>query len=201
MTDAAKRLRAAVQAFLKSSGRSSSPRPGGRIPPGMIGVTIVDDSTSNLRGLDRIFDAFGATIDELPDVLQEALPSIREAHAAVFDTEGQAGRGSWASLAPSTLEDRARKGFPPGPILFRTGALRRHVLSAPARITRKGDTVELRIRPDNNVDGVPKYSALALGTSRIPARPMVTVGPAQAAKVTSSIQRALRRRAQANGLG
>lgn len=193
------RVRSAVQRFAKASNGRGKASPG-RIPPGMIGVTITDDSTNNLRGLDRIFDAFGATIDDLPKILEDAVPSIREAHRAVFETEGAAGRGSWPALAPATLRDRARKGFPPGPIHVRTGALKAHVLSAPAKITRRGTTVELRIRPDDNVGGVPKYGALARGTSRIPARPMVAIGPAQAVKVTSSIQRAFRARARSHGL-
>lgn len=194
-------VRAAVARFLKAGAKGTPPSSGNRIPPGMIGVTIRDDSTARARGLDRMFDAFGATIDDLPKVLEAAVPTIREAHRAVFTTEGAAGRGAWAPLAPLTLRERARLGFGPGPIHVRTGALRDHVLGTPATITRRGDVVELRIRPDDNVGGVPKYRALALGTDRIPARPMVAIGPAAATKVTSSIQRAFRDRARANGLG
>lgn len=200
--DPLSRVRSAVDRFARSSGgggRGNVPA-GGAIPPGMIGVSITDDSPANLRGLDRIFDAFGATIDDLPKILEDSVPAIREAHRQVFATEGAAGRGSWPSLAPSTLRERARLGFPPGPIHVRTGALREHVLSAPAKITRRGDTVELRIRPDDNVGGVPKYRALALGTDRIPSRPMVAVGPQAATRITSAIQRAFRARAGANGL-
>lgn len=193
-------VRAAVARFTKLAGAKGRPS-GNRIPPGMIGITITDDARTRTRGLDRIFDAFGATIDDLPQVLDAAVPTIREAHRRVFATEGAAGRGKWAPLAPATLRDRARKGFGPGPIHVRTGALRDHVLTAPARITRSGSTVELRIRPDDNVGGVPKYRALALGTDRIPARPMVALGPGEATAVTSTIQRAFRARAQAHGLG
>lgn len=201
MADPLARLKAAVDRFVKAANAGGSPPGAGkRIPPGMIGITIVDDAPRNSRGLDRIFDAFGATIDELPDVLREAVPTIRAAHRAVFETEGAAGRGSWPALAPATLRDRARRGFPPGPIHVRTGALKAHVLAAPATITRTGSTVTLRIRPGDTVDGVPKYRALALGTDRIPSRPMVAIGPGQAVKVSSTIQRALRARARANGL-
>lgn len=167
----------------------------------MIGVTIRDDSAAMAKGLDRIFDAFGATMDDVPDVLRSAVPTIREAHRAVFSSEGSAGRGRWAPLAPRTLAERARLGFGPGPILVRTGALRAHVLAAPAKVTRRGSTVELRIEPAPVVGGVPKYVYNALGTSTIPGRPMVALGPAAAAKVTSTISRQLRARARANGLG
>lgn len=167
----------------------------------MIGITIRDDAPGNTKGLDRIFDGFGATMNDLPAILLEAVPTIRAAHAEVFRSEGAAGRGRWSALAPSTLAERQRLGFGPGPILVRTGGLRDHVLSAPARITRRGNTVELRIQPAAVVDGVPKYAANALGTDRIPARPMVALGPAASARVTSVVSRALRARARANGLG
>lgn len=194
-------LRKAIDRFAKASGRGSGRPAPGRIPPGMIGITIRDDSAENGKGLDRIFDAFGATMKELPDVLRDdALPAIRAAHRKVFETEGKDGRGAWPALAPRTLRERARLGFGPGPILERTGALKEHVLSAPAVIRTRGRTVELRIRPAKEVDGVPKYDALAKGYENIPARPMVAVGPAEARKITSAIQRGLRARASRNGL-
>jgi hypothetical protein len=196
-------LRRAIDRFLKASGGSGPQRPpsaGRRIPPGMLGVTITDDSKAMAKGLDRIFDAFGATMDEIPDVLRAAVPTIREAHRATFRSEGAAGRGKWRPLAPSTLRDRQRLGYGPGPILVRSGQLRDHVLSAPAVVRRRGNEVELRIRPADSVGGVPKYVANAKGTSRIPGRPMVAVGPASAAKITSQISRDLRARARAKGL-
>lgn len=167
-----------------------------------IRVTIVDDAAETRRGLDRVFDAFDATMDELPAVLRDALPAIRAGFAANFATEGAAGSGAWAPLAPRTLRDRARLGFGPGPILTRTGALQAHVLGAPARITSGGGGVELRIRPDKVVDGVPKYDALAKGyaPNSLPGRPMVVLGPASANRVASAISRSLRERARAHGL-
>lgn len=200
--DPFRELRKAIDEFVRKiegAGGGGGGR-GARIPAGMVGITIVDDSNENARGLSRIFDAFDTTIAEIPDVLREAIPTVREAHRANFTTEGAAGRGRWAALAPSTLRERARLGFGPGPILVRTGELRDHVLSAPAKITRRGRTVELRIQPGPVVGGVPKYVANALGTSRIPPRPMVTVGPAGATRITSTISRSLRARARANGL-
>jgi hypothetical protein len=170
----------------------------------MLRVTIHDDSKANGKGLDRIFEAFEATLDDVPDVFRQALPAIRKAHAEVFSSEGSAGRGRWAALAPRTQIERARLGYGPrSPILVRTGALRRHVLTAPAKITRGSGFVRLEIRPGDVVAGVPKYRALALGapSNNLPARPMVALGPANAARVTSAIQRALRARAAANGLG
>lgn len=169
---------------------------------GGLRVTIFDDSAANGRGVDRIFEAFDATIDDIPLVLRDAVPSVREAHRAVFSTEGSAGRGAWPPLAPRTLAERRRLGYGPGPILVRTGALMRHVLAAEAKINRTGDGFELRIEPGVSVGGVPKYRALAKGSAatNLPGRPMVAVGPQAATRITSTIQRALRARAAANGL-
>lgn len=169
---------------------------------GMLRVTIEDDSAANRRGVDRIFDALDATVADFPGVLEAAVPAIKRAHARVFATEGAAGRGAWPALSPVTLEERARLGFAPGPILHRTGALRAHVLGTPAEITRHGHDVTLRITPDRNVNGVPKYRALAKGNpaTNLPGRPMVAIGPAGARAVTSAIQRALRAAAARHGL-
>lgn len=171
---------------------------------GLIRVTIVDDSKARGKGIDRLFDALGATIDDVPAILGDPrlIEVIRAAHARNFDTEGASGRGRWAALSPRTLAERSRLGFGPGPILTRTGALREHVLSTPAVIRRGPGVVQLEIRPANSVGGVPKYGPLALGssTNNLPGRPMVTIGPASAARITSSLQRALRARALQNGL-
>lgn len=184
------RLRAAIARFTSRTGGSS----------GMMRVTITDHSPAGGKGFDRLFDGLDATLRDMPAVLEAAVPAIRDAHRAVFESEGAAGRGSWPALAPSTLADRARLGYGPGPILVRSGELKQHVLSTPAQITRKGRGVELRIRPADSVGGVPKYVANALGTSRIPSRPMVAIGPAGATKVSSAIMRALRARAAREGI-
>lgn len=200
-------LSAALRAFrdrVRALGRGRRRSGGGSPALGLIRVTIRDDSAARGKGLDRLFDALGQTLDDIPSVLADPrfLEVIRNAHERNFDTEGSTGRGAWAALSPRTLAERSRLGFGPGPILTRTGALREHVLSTPAVIRRGGNTVELRIQPDPNVGGVPKYRALALGyrPNNLPGRPMVAVGPASAARISSSLQRALRARALRNGL-
>lgn len=40
-----------------------------------------------------------------------------------FLTQGVSGGAAWRSLAPSTVKQRARQGFPPLPILYRSGML------------------------------------------------------------------------------
>lgn len=194
------KLRAAVARFAGRAGGGSTGG-GGGTPRGMMRVTIRDDSPAGGKGFDRLFDAFEATVDDLPGVMRDALPAIRDAHRAVFQSEGAAGRGPWPALSPRTIAERRRLGFGPGPILVRTGQLRDHVLTTPAVVTRRAGLVELRIAPAAVVGGVPKYVANAMGTSNgVPSRPMVAVGPAAAAKITSAIRRSLAARAAANGL-
>jgi hypothetical protein len=190
--DRLKRLQKAAEAASQSS----------RGAGGGMRVTILDDSKARGRGVDRIFDAFNATMDDIPDVLEGTVPLIRELHARVFETEGTAGRGAWAGLSARTIRERVAKGYGRGPILNRTGALEAHVLSTPAVISRVGEGYELRIEPTKEVDGVPKYHALAMGLpeNNLPGRPMVAIGPQGAARFTSQLQRLLRARAQANGL-
>lgn len=165
-----------------------------------IRVTFNDDNAADTRSMSRLFTGLGATLDNMADVLRtEGADAIRKAFGDNFNRQGA--RGPWPALAPSTIAQRIRLGYGAGPILQRTGALKRHVTTAPAQVTRTGRGIELRIRPGNVVAGRPKYVPLAMGTGRMPARPMVVLTPQAVAQVTGTISRALRARAQANGLG
>lgn len=196
MVSAARRAREVSQAVDKfnratrSGGSSSAVR-----------LTINDDDAASTTGFDRLFTGLGVTLAGLEVVLGSppVIDAIREQFARNFDQEG--GRTRWAALAPSTVEERKRLGYGGAhPILQRTGALRRHVLAAPPKVTRTGAGAELRIRPGDSVGGEPKYLALAMGTRHMPGRPMVVIDASGAVKVTSAISRALRQRAQAAGL-
>ncbi len=176
--------------------------------PGNPGIrlTLTDDSPAGARGVDQVFVGLGATIDAFPDVLRDAVPTIRKVHADNFRTEGTSGRGAWRPHAPRTIARRIKRGYGPRPILLNEGNLRRHVLGTPAVIARRGNDVTLTIAPDPMVAGTGKryYRVHALGHSNarrtIPARPMVTVGPRGAVEITSAVSRALRLRAMGNGL-
>lgn len=157
---------------------------------GAVRLTINDDAPGDTTGFDRVFAGLGAVIDNFPAALAAAVPTIRQQFADNFRRE--AAREAWAPLAPVTIRERIRLGYGRGPKLRRTGALMRHVLTAPPKVSRAGGDVALRIRPGDSVGGVPKYRALARGTGRMPARPMVVINSAGAVKVTSAISRALR---------
>lgn len=204
MTDTPEHVYGRVGAAVGRFRRKVATRGGGPA----IRLTITDDSRERARGLDRVFVGLGATIDDFPDALRAALPTIRAEHRRVFTSEGSSGRGKWAPLAPATRRQRARLGYPPAhPIQVRSGALRDHVLNTPAQITRTPGGFELRIAPSPTVagDGKRKYRLLALGGytptgGRVPGRPMVALGPAAANRVTSSISRSLRESAYRHGL-
>lgn len=160
-----------------------------------IRLTINDDDAANTTGFDRLFAGFGATLDAFPEALRSAaLPVVRQLHAENFARE--AGRRPWAQLAEATVQERIRLGFPGRhPILRRTGALMRHVMGTPAKVTRTGNATELRIAPGASVGGVPKYRALARGRRGMPGRPMVVINAQGAVKVTSALSRYLRQKA------
>jgi hypothetical protein len=187
----------AVQRFSTATAGTGSSAP--------VRLTINDDDPANTRGFDRVFDGLEVTLDGMVSVLgsRTVLEAIRAQFAANFDRE--AGRSRWAPLAAQTIRERRRLGFGPRPILHRTGALRAHVLSAPAVVARTAGGATLRIAPGPSVNGVRKYRILARGGrtptgGRIPARPMVVLTPAGSTRVTSAISRALRARAAANGI-
>lgn len=58
---------------------------------------------------------------------------MSQIEAERFDSEGH---GEWQPLAESTIRDRARQGYGPGPILQRTKDLRDSLVD-PARASRK----------------------------------------------------------------
>lgn len=169
---------------------------------GGVHMRFNDDDAASTRSIDRVFVGLGATLDGMPAALRDAVPTIRAAFAANFRTE--TGRKRWEQLAPRTRDERIRLGYNPAhPILVRTGALREHVLTAPAVITRTNGGVELRIEPGQMVKGVRKYRALAKGDAsrNLPGRPMVVLSPAWVNRATSTISRSLRTRAMSNGIG
>lgn len=186
----------AVQRF------NATQAPGG----GFVRVSFNDDDKANTRGMDRVFTGLDVTLGSMASVLSS--PGVLEVIRAQFGRNftGEHGRTKWAGLAPSTVQERIRKGYGGRhPILKRTGALERHVMTTPAKVSTTARGATLRIAPSPSVGGVRKYAILAKGGTtptggRIPARPMIVIDKTGATKVSSAISRALRQRAAANGL-
>jgi phage gpG-like protein len=86
-----------------------------------------------------------------------------------FKAEGRPKK--WTKLAPSTIQDRIRKGFRPGPILTRTGDLRRSLTQRGAqkqifRVTRNSMTLG---------SSVPYLSVHQRGTRNVPQRVFIQI--------------------------
>jgi hypothetical protein len=64
-----------------------------------------------------------AALTDCTPAMEASERALRDRIEANFDSESAAG-DVWDPLKPRTLADRADKGFPPGPILYRTGQLR-----------------------------------------------------------------------------
>lgn len=119
--------------------------------------------------------------------ISRAVVALVEQYRTNFQTEGRMSGRRWRGLADRTLEDRARQGYGPGPILDRSGALRRAAtfesqdLSRPASATYHdpyGDTVirnRLTFRRDEAtiiLDGEKVANHHGSGADNLPARPI-----------------------------
>lgn len=68
-----------------------------------------------------------------------------------FESEGDDVSGKWPRLSDYTIQDRARKGFPPErPILRRTGALRKWVMDSPPATTGEVFMWPSKLPPNNS---------------------------------------------------
>jgi phage gpG-like protein len=102
--------------------------------------------------------------EELDDHLHEALDRVaehieRDAKGRIGHYNGAVGPfAAWAPLAPSTVQDRASKGYAPDEPLLRTGDLR--------------ESIGKEVRQDEATIGSDSEVAVAqeLGTSKIPPR-------------------------------
>lgn len=103
---------------------------------------------SELRAIDRDLQELG------PAIVERACQLIQKKAKAAIGREHE----MWAPLAPSTIEDKARKGFKTPAPLLRTGAMR--------------DSIEYTVRGNEGAVGSNDPVAVyqELGTSRIPPR-------------------------------
>lgn len=101
-------------------------------------------------------------VTDLPELFTMFGPVMGEIESEQWATEA---RGSWAPLAPSTVEQKAREGWPPD-ILVRTGDLR-DSLTDPARALEV-HLVEATYGTDVSYAGYHQD-----GTDRMPARQVI----------------------------
>jgi phage gpG-like protein len=95
--------------------------------PGWLSITIDDGRTSEV--LSRRFALYGHQVGDMTRPMTLIGTDLLADNLANFATEGRlyggavGHAGMWAPLRPSTIRDRMRRGYGPGPILHRTGEM------------------------------------------------------------------------------
>lgn len=117
--------------------------------------------------------------------------AIRAQYKRAFEGQGTIGGAKWARLAPATVKDRERRGYPgTRPILIRTGTYRRSWTDqfSPDHVQ------DLQVTPGGGWQlavGSADYRAKwhEKGTTRMPARPVRIGMDRQAIGVVGAIER------------
>lgn len=131
------------------------------------------EADPGLRRLSVAFERAGAEVAQVSKhILPRLSTALEEAAAAQFDGEGVGPSGRWKQLSAKYAQWKARV-FPGMPILQRTGALRDGLTnssSATAIRSISGDSLTYGASVD--------YGSLhQRGTSKMPARPPIDLGP------------------------
>lgn len=92
----------------------------------------------------------------LADAMAEALDEIEAAIVANFDKN----QGSWRPLAQSTIQQRLRQGYGPGPILVRSGTLRDNAAVAHSVVASTNE-IKGSVYPDEGSQA--PYSHVSIG--------------------------------------
>ena len=135
------------------------------------------------RGLSR----FGEDVKDLREPFREIVKDFHEIERKQFDSEGGYGSGGWKALAPSTLKQKERAGFPTT-IMVRTGKLKESLIS------KTGDTVE-EVRPlELRVGTEVSYAIYHQSTTprtKLPRRPLIDLTEADKKRWMKIFQRYL----------
>ncbi len=94
------------------------------------------------RLLDLKFAGLSFRAKDLKPINERIMRQYRSEIDQQFRSQGSRAGFPWKPLAPATIEDRIRKGFPPGPILQRTGTLRDSLVESNNRFGCKGNTAQ-----------------------------------------------------------
>jgi len=123
---------------------------------------------------------YGEAARDFSPALQEYLAYQLRSIDRNFRAEGRPQR--WAALKPGTVLDRLHEGYGAGPILQRSGKLRRGF---------KGDVGKRTLRIRNSVRYFP-YHQYGAPKANIPARPMIVLLSQDKAMFTRIMRRHLR---------
>lgn len=144
----------------------------------------VDDSAP--RGaMDRLEDALRP--DNLERWLKStAQPLMQRRAKANFKAERDPTGAAWAPMSPATQKIRAAAGFPPQPLMVRTGELHRYITGSPFHTTALPDGAMLTAPGQGgSAEAVKKFKAAQHGTKQnpwpnakpTPARPVLGLTP------------------------
>lgn len=118
--------------------------------------------------------------------------AIRAGFQDNFESEGAAGAGQWAALAPMTVRQRQARGFGGAhPILVQTGKYKNSFIRQGAtdhieRVRSGGGGVVIEVGSSDD-----RGEKLEFGTGRIPARPVVPLGAGSEARIMDVIENML----------
>lgn len=121
-----------------------------------------------------------------PAIIADIEKTITSAVKKNFATQGAYSGEQWAPLKPSTIRDRKRRGFKPGPPLVRSGELKR------AATMPVFTSSPLKQRVTFNVNNA--YASFQNnGTRNIPARPFFRLSEKDIEKIAGQIKKSLSR--------
>jgi len=123
--------------------------------------------------LARIFQAHPALdLSDLREPMAKSADTVLDVNRVTFEREGP----GWAPLAPATVEDRERHGFPgEHPILERTGALKRS-LTVKGALGNVYEVGRDYMKVGSELETPSGWNLAILhqfGTDRMPARPII----------------------------
>jgi phage gpG-like protein len=148
----------------------------------MIEFTYSLSSTSIDRALGALLDAAA----DRGEAIEEIAADFREMAARQFATEGSAEGTPWPPLAPST----ARRKKAGAGLLVSSGMLARSLgVRGAAGSVEEQDAHSLALGTR-----IPYAAFHRFGTSRMPARPLIVLSAARAAKWTEIVRRGIERR-------
>ncbi len=146
-------------------------------------ITIRSDPAGEI--INRRFTRFVSSLTDLEPLIRQIVDTLEQRFAKAFATEGASSGSMWAPLSAGYRAWKLR-AYPGRGILVRTGRLR-------GSLTSGGGGGIRVITPRRGEIGtaVPYARYHQSGTSRMPARPVIRLSPADREEITRVVHRYL----------